>query len=221
MNIQSVCKKVLRFVTTLKRKASGCIKSSPTILCCDCVAGVMYHDLALPFRSPTINLYMQAEDFLRFVQQLPQYKNADIIKKTDSDKPFPVGVLRYGDLEDIELFFMHYTTFEEAVEKWKTRCNRIDFDEVVVVLPLLSEGERTELLLDDFQKIPYKKVALVTDEYAGHLNTFAYSKAMFDPNGADNLLSYRKNNKLLQWRYLDYFDYNGFLKNGEINARRI
>lgn len=219
--IQRLLRNALCALTILKRKTSFVCKKVPSILSCNCTAGVIYHDLALPFLSPTINLYMDAGDFLYYALHLEEYKNATLTEKTDTDKPFPVGMLKADGLKDLVLFFMHYTSFEQAKEKWYNRYSRVDFDNIIVVLPLLAEGKQTQTLLDEFQNLPYKKVALVTEEYAGQPNTFVYTKEMFDPNGDKNLLSYRTNNRLLQWRYLDWFDYSIFLKSGKVKKRNI
>ena len=116
---------------------------------------------------------------------------------------------------------MHYHTFNEAKEKWISRYQRIDYENIIVVLPLINETENVQTYLNAFQKLPHKKVALVTEAYVGQPNTFAYTKEMYDPDSGKNLLSCRKNNKFFQWRCLDYFDYGTFLRSGEIKARKL
>lgn len=39
-----------------------------TIFSSNCTGGVLYHDLGLEFLSPTINLYMNCEDFIKFCE---------------------------------------------------------------------------------------------------------------------------------------------------------
>ena len=46
------------------------IDRNVTILSMNCTGGILYHELGLPFLSPTINLYIQAEDFIRFCERL-------------------------------------------------------------------------------------------------------------------------------------------------------
>lgn len=43
-----------------------------TLIARDCVCGVLYHQLGLKFRSPTINLFFTPEDFNWFCPHLKQ-----------------------------------------------------------------------------------------------------------------------------------------------------
>lgn len=86
---------------------------SPSIICNNCIAGVIYHNLGLKFTSPTINLYIPGEDYLNFVRYIKEYQNAALIE-IDSDKPFPVGQLCLNGYPKVSVFFQHYTNFNEA-----------------------------------------------------------------------------------------------------------
>ena len=44
-----------------------------TLISQNCIGGVFYHDMGLPFQSPTINLYFKAADFIKFVLNLEDY----------------------------------------------------------------------------------------------------------------------------------------------------
>ena len=212
--------KILKYITVLIRKFNFRIDKTPTILTPNCIAGVVYHDLGLKFMSPTVNLYMNINDYFRYVMNLEKYQTGTIYENTNTDKSFPVGTLRAEGVDDIELYFMHYNTFEAAKIKWEERSKRIDTENIVIILPLINE-ESVDTLLEKFDELPYKKVALVTEEYKDHPNTFVYTQEIYDRNGNENLLSYRKDNKVLKWRYLDYFDYAKFLKTGEIKSRKL
>lgn len=41
-----------------------------TILCSNCIGGIIYHRLGLQFRSPTVNLWMHQRDFLNLITNL-------------------------------------------------------------------------------------------------------------------------------------------------------
>lgn len=53
-----------------------------TILCSNCMGGVIYHRLNKKFLSPTINLWMHQPDFLKFVMNLDKYipENLEFVK---------------------------------------------------------------------------------------------------------------------------------------------
>ena len=65
-----------------------------TILSNDCV-GVIYHTLGLRFDSPTINLWLKDDDFLRFCLSLEEYLTAPLVEdlKLSSEYGYPVGRL--------------------------------------------------------------------------------------------------------------------------------
>ncbi len=222
MNIKNNLKNFQKILTIIKRRQK--LKANmPTVISCNCTAGVIYHDLHQKFTSPTVNLYMKADEFLIFCRYLMQYCDESAeIEEIESELPYPVGVLKHKDLPDIRIFFMHYETFDEGRKKWKERCKRINWNNIVIVYPLLNETEDVGYLLDGFNVLPYKKVALINCETNSIVeNIYKFTKDEFDHMGAENLLSYRKHNKLWQWRYLDYFDYVEFINTGAIKTRNI
>lgn len=59
----------------------------------------MYHDLGLPFLSPTINLYFDPKDFLRYVKNLRYYNSLELENVTlMNDYP-------QGKLDDVLIHF--------------------------------------------------------------------------------------------------------------------
>ena len=49
-----------------------------SIISQNCIGGVFYHDMNEKFLSPTINLYFDAYDFLKFVKNISYYLSLDI-----------------------------------------------------------------------------------------------------------------------------------------------
>lgn len=221
MKIKAFIKKIARYLTVVKRKRELMVEM-PTLISCNCVAGGIYHDLRQKFTSPTINLYMKVDHFLIFCQHLAEYCSENAyFEEQESELPYPVGTLKYESLPDITIYFMHYKTFDDALKKWKERCVRINYENITAILPLVGETEDISSVLQDFNALPYKKVALLNYKQQGVENTYQYSEDQFDCRGSENLLSYKKSNKFLQWRYLDYFDYVEFINSGKIQKRNI
>lgn len=221
MKIKQAVAHIKRRFTVNRRKKQLRVQM-PTIICRDCVAGIIYHDTAQRFTSPTVNLYMPVENFLTFCEHLREYCDANtVLKEVDSEFPYPAGVLHREQLPEIKIFFMHYRSFEEGKKKWEERCGRIDFENVVIVLPLVNITEDVTSMLDRFNALPYKKVALVNQSQPTAENTYVYTKEEFDYEGTENLLSYRKENKFYQWRYLDCFNYVEFINTGRIEKRPL
>lgn len=100
-----------------------------TILSSNCLGGLLYHELGLQFLSPTINVRFSSKDFVKFVLNIRHYLQLEFEEEKDNELPYPVG--RLGD---ITVYFVHYSSFEDAASKWKERCQRIQWDNVFVLL---------------------------------------------------------------------------------------
>lgn len=130
-----------------------------TIISMNCNGGVISHDLGLQFRSPTVNLFFKAEDFIKFCENMEYYLSIDeMVECTDlnviEQRTYPIAYL--GDLT---LFLVHYNSIEEAQTKWNERKQRINWDNIVI-WNTDREG-MTEELKDRFEKLPYRKVMFV------------------------------------------------------------
>lgn len=101
-------------------------KHNLTIISQNCIGGVFYHDMGLPFNSPTINLFFDANDFLRFVLHLKQYLELPLEMHWGEEYPI-------GKLGDLTIYFMHYHTCTEALESWNRRVKRIQWDNILVL----------------------------------------------------------------------------------------
>lgn len=140
-----------------------------TLIARDCIGGVLYHQLGLKFLSPTINLFLTLEDFNYFCLNLKDYVNGELEEYIDNDVSYPVGVLKSSSVDrPIRIDFMHYSSFEEAKNKWNERKARINYDNLFVVSSCCYKTEIETLndkIIEDWNKIPYKKVILVDKEY--------------------------------------------------------
>lgn len=143
-----------------------------TIISNNCWGGTVSQYLGVEYKSPTVGLMFFPEDYLKFCADIKNYLDMELtfIKLKDSkmserfhfapggEGDFPVGVLG-----DIEIYFMHYASQQEAYEKWNRRKNRINWDKM---LYKLSERDGiTEDQLWTFAKIPHKKVIFTQKRY--------------------------------------------------------
>lgn len=105
----------------------------PTIISTNCVGGIISHNLGMKFMSPTVNLTICNRDFLKFITNFEHYLNCELVIDPEgiAKKACPVG-----NLDDIEIIFNHYKTFEEAKEKWNERKKRINFENLYIMMPL-------------------------------------------------------------------------------------
>ena len=183
-----------------------------TLIARDCVGGVLYHQLGLKFLSPTINLFLSPEDFNCFCLNLKDYLDGEL-KEHLCEEKYPVGMLhpRKGSkLKPIRIDFMHYPSFEEAYRKWNERKERINWDNMFVVSTFCYPNETNKFnkkLVEDWNKIKYKKVVLVDKKY-GFAGEFVIKKPKECKDYA--WLLYQPNNE--KWeRTFNEFDFIEFL----------
>lgn len=147
----------------LREKRNACIRrqrkqlqtKNISVISQNCIGGVFYHDMQLQFLSPTVNLYFTAEDFVRFVQDLPRYLAME--PEMHWDEEFPIA-----RLEDVTVRFMHYETCKEAQEAWQRRKARVQWDKILV---LCSDMEGfDDAVFAQWQNIPYPKVLFTANE---------------------------------------------------------
>ncbi|MCI6995625.1 MAG: DUF1919 domain-containing protein [Eubacterium sp.] len=127
-----------------------------SIISMNCTGGILSHDLGIQFRSPTVNMFMRAEAFVKFCENLEHYLSVERFVECNDpqiieDRTYPVVWL-----DDILLFLVHYHSVEEAQLKWDERKARVNWDNIVII-NTDREG-MTEVLKDRFEKLPYPKV---------------------------------------------------------------
>lgn len=118
-----------------------------TIISNNCWGGEVYEYYNLQKQSPTVGLFIMADDYIRFVANLRDYIDAEIKfirpehskwKEYWSGKDSRFGTYPIGQLElnrgceTVEIFFLHYHSEEEARSKWQRRCGRINWDKLLI-----------------------------------------------------------------------------------------
>ncbi len=211
--ISRVIRKIRLYVWKKNRKQLDCVDRKrltekgrqTSIISMNCNGGIISHNLGLRFLSPTVNLYMNAEDFIRFCENLTYYLNiSEMVECKDleviGDRKYPVAYL--GDLK---LFLVHYKSIEEAQEKWNERKKRVNWENIAI-LNTDREG-MTEELKDRFERLPYRKVLFVHKPDERHPSCF-YIKGYENENSVGIITDPEG------WkgkRAIDQFDYVGFL----------
>lgn len=149
------------YIPTLTEQLGG---DKISIITSNCFAGRIMQDLKMEYNSPTLGLWMMPDDFAVFCSDLKYYLNSDIeivehsknelgeYKMTHPPKhPYPVGWID-GKLE---VHFLHYYTAEEAVDKWKRRAARVNYDNLLLIGS--EQNGCTEEDVKAFDDIPYPK----------------------------------------------------------------
>lgn len=115
-----------------------------SIISQNCLGGLIYHDLGLPFTSPTIDLAIYGEDFVRLVEDLAGYLELDAAPAgwhQDSRKRYPL--IAIGDLT---VHAVHYRSPEQAAETWNRRARRVNLDDIRVIAATWDLGGDPSLL---------------------------------------------------------------------------
>ena len=139
----------------------------------NCWGGFIYQKFGIKYNTPTIGLFIYEKDYVKFCADLKYYLSLplEFIKTEDSKyyekatengtKPITYPVAKLGD---IEVFFMHYKSEAEAVEKWERRKKRINFDNL-----LFKMSERNDCdgqTVAEFCSLPHKnKICFTENEY--------------------------------------------------------
>lgn len=182
-----------------------------TLLTNNCLAGYIYHDLGLKFLTPTINLRISPRHFLAFIKDLKYYIEKDVEEDKEANEGYPVGIIPGDDNHSlIKIFFQHYRTFEEAVNKWNERKKRINYDNLFVMWEFY-DGIHKEELLEEFSKIDIPNKMVLT--HKKHDLDCSYPIDIFN----DNLNMADIGGKIFKYdglsgkRYYEMFDYLSFL----------
>lgn len=177
---------------------------SASIIASNCNGTFIYYDMKLKYLSPTINLSFDMNDFVKMLEDLKWYMNLDVVPYEDKRFDYPTGMIG-----DIEIKFNHYNSFDEAVNKWNERKERINYDNLFV-LGVETDGCTYETL-KKFDQLPYKNKVIFTHKSYPEFKSAYYIKGFEENNEVGVLINFK--NQFFIRRYLDDFDYVSFLNN--------
>ncbi len=158
-----------------KRSKQSKLRSKDfSIISNNCWGSFIYQRYGLPYATPTAGLYILGHDFVKFAGNLQHYLSlnlefipwescANYIEIRDE---FPYPVARLGD---IEVYFMHYHSEEEAAEKWYRRAKRVNTEHILYKLSQREGCSRQDI--EDFMALPLKhKLCFAYDEVPGTIH---------------------------------------------------
>ena len=189
----------------LLRKRKKLKNKQPTVLSSNCNGAFILHDLDCRFNSPTVNLYIQTADFLKFLAAPAQYLGK-APEEVVSNAPFPVG-----RIDDITIYFMHYKSFSEAREKWVERSARVDYDDLFIIMSDRNGCTREHIAA--FDALPYPHRVIFTHRPYPEFKSAFYIKGFEDQEEVGVLSDWKPG--FWKRRWLDAFDSVAFL-NGDI-----
>lgn len=194
-----------------------------TIFANSCIGAQIYRDLGLRFDTPFVGSYMQPEDFVEFLKKPKYWMDQKIIEEKCA-AICPVGLLG-GKLR---IYFRSDPSFDVAVEKWNSRKERINWENLFIMLnPLEQDFGRTkgffktmceQSVIEDFLSLKYKNLIVISNKKNHIINnncvfTWQYRFYQYPPYvGIISTISGKRT-------FDRYFDVVHWLNTGEIVRR--
>lgn len=178
-----------------------------SLLANNCNGAFILHDLGLQFRSPFVNLWMKPQDFIKYCENIEFYKDIPLEFETNEEYGYPVA-----NLEDVKIYFQHYKTKEEARNKWEERSQRINLDNLFIMMT-----DRDGCTYEDLKKFENmerhtKKVVFTHKEYPEFKAAY-YIPGFEDEECVGDCWKFR--NKLSGYKIYDIFPYVRWFNEGK------
>ncbi len=135
----------------------------------NCWGGSIYQSLRRPYLSPFVGMFLMAPCYLRLLEDLrgqlahpprplaeSRYEAIRLTRGRGSPR-YPIGVL--GD--DVEVHFLHYASWDEALAKWTRRCARIRWDRLFVKFG--DQNESSAECVRRFLALPFSRKLCLTN----------------------------------------------------------
>ena len=143
------------------------VNNNVSIISQNCVGGVIYNLIGQEFASPTINLFIKGENFVKLVENLEYYMSIPAKPLCDkyvspSNPDFTYPKILVGD---IEVCCQHYKDCNEAIAAWERRRKRIDFNKVLVIANSWDLNGDKELIQRVCSNPKYKTICFTYGQY--------------------------------------------------------
>lgn len=181
-----------------------------SLLVGNCLGGYVYHQLGLKFNSPTINLMIYDDDFLKIVSNPSYYLSQEFTPFIDSEYPNVPS----GKLDDVIIHFTHYKTIEEGSEYWNKRKKRINWDNLYIIA---ADMRLSEEQIKAYANVKCKKLVVFTSKkynypYCLHVKKF---------EGKPHVGTYIGKTCMGKWEFERFFDYVGWLNSDDPIAQHF
>lgn len=157
-----------------KKLSSKLLDRNFTIIANNCWGSFTYQKYGIQYKSPTVGLYILGHDFVKLCADWETYfkyelefipwEQSSYYYAVEDITPYPVA-----KLGDIEIYFMHYHSEEEAAEKWYRRIKRINPNHMIFKLSQREECSKEDI--EAFMKLSLEhKVCFSYDQVDGAIN---------------------------------------------------
>lgn len=177
-----------------------------SIIASNCNGAFILHDLGIRFNSPFVNLWLKPDDFIKFLSNIHYYLSCEMFFVNESGISYPIGIL-----DDISIYFQHYSTPEEAKKKWIERSQRINFNNLFILFT--DRDGCTYQNLSDFEALPYKNKVVFTHLPYPEFKSAYYIKGFEKKDCVGMCFKYKSIFSLK--KYYDDFDYVDWFNQGK------
>ena len=165
MKILSVIRKARRSFI-VKRFRKRLTNKDFSLITQNCVGGVIYSTLGMEFSSPTINMFIEDENFVKLVENLEYYMSVPATAKQDRYVDPIDNSIVYPkiQIDDIELCCLHYKDCNDAIAAWERRRKRVNLENVFVIANTWNMHDDIRLI-ERITKTKYKTVIFTDGNY--------------------------------------------------------
>ena len=159
----------------------------------------MYRYFNLPYLSPTIGMYFFGDEFVKFVSDLKHFCTSDIkmisfeesrhldqLRIQGIDNTVPIALLD----NDVKIVMLHYHTPEEAIEKWKRRAERVNWNNIIVKFSEHNDATPEHLRFVD--ELEYEKKVIFTVHDYGLKSQIIFKERVGYPQILDDTTHFRR-----------------------------
>lgn len=183
-----------------------------TLIANNCNGGVLSHELGIRFNSQFVNLYINTDDYVKYLKNFDYYNSLPLSFVVDDTKTYPIG-----KLDDITIDFVHYKSEQEATSKWEERKARINKNNMFVIFT--EQDDCTEEHLRDFDNLPFENKVVFTYKKHDDIKSAVFVKKYANnPDGVQMFLDFE--NHFSVKRNYDVFDFVSWF-NGEKNLKKL
>jgi len=144
-----------------------------SIISNNCWGGAIYQSLHRPYLSPFAGIFLMAPCYLRLLADLRHYLSRPPRQTTKSQYasvhrvygptlPYPLGILD----DNIEIHFLHYAAWEEALDKWQRRTERINWDRLFIKFG--DQNDSSLGAVQQFLQLSYERKLCLTNRQEVH-----------------------------------------------------
>ncbi|MGX3065835.1 DUF1919 domain-containing protein [Ursidibacter arcticus] len=167
-----------------------------TVISSNCTGAFILHDLNLRFNSPFVNLFLTPTDFIRYLKNIEYYQQQSLTF-IETEKRYPVA-----KLSNLTIHFMHYSSADEAKNKWQQRTQRMNLAQLFIIMTERDGCTYQDLV--EFDNLPFKHKIVFTHKPYPELQSAFYIKGFEQQTQVGDLFEYTGLNGK---RYYDQFDY--------------